>query len=201
MSEPTVLPSQDPASDRDTHPDSGKLHDQTKYLTGKPLALAVFALNAANGVAFMDLMGISALLPTIATQMHAERTIAWANTSQLIAATVGQCILGYLSDVYSRKTMLLFALGILAFGSLASGMCNFANLAPLFFVTRAIRGIGTGSISNLVNITQNDFLPLARRGTFQGFQGLSVSLGSMLGTLLGATLAVTSGGRGWSWLY
>jgi hypothetical protein len=63
-----------------------------------------------------------------------------------------------------------------------------------------VSGLATGSISNLVNISQNDILKPQQRGKFQGIQGMSVALGSLLGQLLAASL-VTHGETLWVWLH
>lgn len=122
------------------------------YLEGPKLIGAVLALNAANGIAFIDLLGITTILPTIAQDFHAEGTISWAATSQLVGATIGQCVLGYMSDLYSRRRMLQFATLLLALSALASGLCRYTKSAAFLYVIRAFSGIATGSISNLVNI-------------------------------------------------
>ncbi|KAK5128371.1 hypothetical protein LTR85_003039 [Meristemomyces frigidus] len=178
-------------------------HDQTNHLTGKPLALAVIALNFANAVAFMDILGIPVLLPVIAQHLNAAQTITWAATSQLVSATVGQCILGYISDLFGRKKMLQTALSLLMVGTLACGLCSLTKSAPLFYACRAITGVATGSISNLVNVAQNDFCTAKQRANLQGVQGASVALGSALGLLVSAALAQKDGGpvATWQFLY
>lgn len=175
-----------------------KMQDTTKYLEGSKLIGAVIALNAANGISFIDLLGITAILPSIGVDFNATETIAWAATSQLIGATVGQCLLGYLSDLYSRRRMLQAATLLLAISALACALSNYAGSGALLYTIRAFSGVATGSVSNLVNIAQNDFLPVHRRGKYQGIQGMSVGLGSIVGVLAGA--AFSNMGR-WEILY
>ncbi|KAK4508816.1 hypothetical protein PRZ48_002555 [Zasmidium cellare] len=175
------------------------MQQTTLYLEGRQLISAVVALNAANGVCFTDLLGITAILPTIAEEFNAAGTISWAATSQLIGATVGQCLLGYLSDLFSRRRMLQFATLLLTLSSLACALSSYSRSAPFLYVVRAFAGIATGSISNLVNIAQNDFLPVHRRGRYQGIQGVSVALGSILGVMAGAAFSSLAGR--WNALY
>ncbi|KAF2158439.1 hypothetical protein M409DRAFT_71642 [Zasmidium cellare ATCC 36951] len=175
------------------------LQETTRYLEGKQLILAVLALNAANGVCFVDLLGITAVLPTIAESYNAAGTIAWAGTSQLVGATIGQCLLGYLSDLFSRRRMLQYATLILTISSLLCALSGYPKDAPFLYTVRAFSGIATGSISNLVNIAQNDFLPVHRRGKYQGIQGISVALGSILGVMAGAAFSLS--GNAWNVMY
>lgn len=177
--------------------------DQTNLLTGLPLLLAVLSLNMANAVAFMDLLGLPSLLPSIATTLHAGETITWAATSQLVSATIGQCLLGYLSDLFGRKRMLQTALALLMVGTLACGLCGsvLRGKAGWFYVCRAVTGVATGSISNLVNVAQNDFCTQKQRANLQGVQGASVALGSAAGLLVGAALAQSGGGNTATWQF
>lgn len=175
------------------------MQQTTKYLEGRQLISAVIALNAANGVCFTDLLGITAILPTIALEYNAAEKIAWAATSQLIGATVGQCLLGYLSDLFSRRRMLQFATLLLMLSTLACALSKYTHNASFLYIVRAFSGVATGSISNLVNIAQNDFLPVHRRGKYQGIQGVSVALGSILGVMAGAAFSLREGR--WNQLY
>nr|POE93500.1 putative transporter c3h1.06c [Quercus suber] len=171
----------------------------TRYLEGRQLICAVVALNAANGISFIDLLGITAILPLVGISFNAEETIAWAATSQLIGATIGQCLLGYLSDLYSRRRMLQAATLLLAISAIACALSSYARSGPLLYTIRALAGVATGSVSNLVNIAQNDFLPVHRRGKYQGIQGVSVGLGSIVGVLAGAGFTANMGR--WEALY
>ncbi|KXT15049.1 hypothetical protein AC579_4878 [Pseudocercospora musae] len=163
--------------------------DISKCLAGWNLAGVVVSLNAANGVAFVDLLGVTAIFPAVSDFFTDGGSIAWAATTQLIGATVGLAILGYLSDTWSRRLMLLISIGLLALSSLACGLSSFQNRTDLFCALRTFSGIATGSISNLVNIAQNDFLPEQKRLKYQGVQGVSVAMGSIMGMMVGAVFA------------
>ncbi|TKA59876.1 hypothetical protein B0A55_12611 [Friedmanniomyces simplex] len=164
--------------------------DQTQLLSGRSLLLAVIALNLANAVAFADITSISSVSAAAAKDLNAQATINWATTSALVAATIGQCLFGYLSDVFGRRPMLYTALVLYMLGSLGCGLSHFVGSAAFFYVCRAATGCAVGSISNLVNIAQNDFLTSAQRGRYQGVQGVSVAVGSLLGLLSGAAFGL-----------
>ncbi|KAF1821482.1 MFS general substrate transporter [Dissoconium aciculare CBS 342.82] len=169
---------------------------QPQYLEGSEMIRAIIALNVANGVAFVDLMGVTALIARIGKDLQAGDTIAWAATSQLIGATIGMALLGYASDLWSRRRMLLIAQSILFFSAIACGVSRYAMSPAFFFLTRAMCGVATGSVSNLMNISLNDILPREKRNQWQGVQGCSIALGSILGMILGAVLVKT-----WQYLY
>ncbi|EME42191.1 hypothetical protein DOTSEDRAFT_54617 [Dothistroma septosporum NZE10] len=157
-------------------------------LTGGHLIAAVIALNFVNGVAFVDILGIGVIQSAISDRYKGKDAVDWNTTSALIGATVGQCVLGYLSDVFTRRKMLLSALTLLFFGALGCAGSSWVEYPEMLVIFRAICGMATGSISNLVNISQNDFCTQEQRLNLQGVQGTSVALGSIIGSLAGALL-------------
>ncbi|KAK5696891.1 hypothetical protein LTR17_024210 [Elasticomyces elasticus] len=173
--------------------------DHTQLLTGLPLWLAVIALNFANAVASMDTWSLAFISAAIAKDLNAQDTISWAATSALISATIGLCLLGYLSDVFGRRPMLYIALGLFVVGSALCGVSHFVCSAPFYHFGRAVTGFAVGSISNLVNIAQSDFLTTKQRGRYQGVQGASVAVGSMTGLLAAAAFVTNGSNPGTRW--
>ncbi|KAK1063754.1 hypothetical protein LTR74_009229 [Friedmanniomyces endolithicus] len=153
--------------------------DQTQLLSGRSLLLAVIALNLANAIAFADITSISSASAAAAKDLKAEATINWATTSALVAATIGQCLFGYLSDIFGRRPMLYTALVLYMVGCLGCGLSHFGGSAACFYVCRAVTGCAVGSISNLVNIAQNDFLTSEQRGRYQGVQGVILAAAAL----------------------
>lgn len=157
-------------------------------LTGWDLGLAVVALNFVNGVAFVDILGIGVIQSAVSDHYNGHDAVDWNTTSALIGAAVGQCILGYMSDVFTRRKMLLFAVALLFLGALGCASSASTSHAELLVLCRAICGVAVGSISNLVNISQNDICTEEQRLNLQGVQGTSVALGSIIGSLAAALL-------------
>ncbi|KAK4893718.1 hypothetical protein LTR27_007965 [Elasticomyces elasticus] len=173
--------------------------DHTQLLTGWPLWLAVIALNFANAVASMDTWSLAFISAAVAKDLKAQDTISWAATSALISATIGLCLLGYLSDVFGRRPMLYIALGLFVVGSALCGVSHFVCSAPFYYFGRAVTGFAVGSISNLVNIAQSDFLTTKQRGRYQGVQGASVAVGSSTGLLVAAAVVANGSDQGTGW--
>lgn len=124
----------DPKSN--TSPEGDETKSNPNYLTGWPMFAAVISLNAANGVAFVDLLGVTAILPAVSVHFDSGGPVSWAATTQLIGATVGLAVLGYLSDVWSRRMMLLVALGMLTVSALACGLSSYQPSTDLFCAVR-----------------------------------------------------------------
>ena len=181
------------------HPTT-KMQVKSKYLNGGPLWRAVLSLNVSNIAAFTDIVGIAFVLEEVMDHYYDSSIISWSPTAQLIGATVGQCILGYLSDIFPRRNMLLFSVVLLFFTSIGCALCVYTSSAAIFVVIRCFSGIAFGSTTNLVNVAQNDILPERRRLNFQGMQGGSVAIGSIIGAVGGAALA-SHPIKKWQYLY
>lgn len=79
------------------------LHDQTNLLPRKQLLIVFATMASAFLVAYADQNGIAVALPTMAKDLGAADTIAWAGTSSMIANTLFQVLYGRLSDIFGRK--------------------------------------------------------------------------------------------------
>ena len=80
-------------------------------------------------------------------------------------STVGQLLYGRLSDIWSRKVILLIGLAIFFIGSLASSL---ANTVTQLIVFRALTGIGGGGLMTVAQLIVSDVVPLRERGKYQG---------------------------------
>ena len=171
--------------------------DQTLHLQGRDLTYAVIALNFANAVAWHDGLAITVMLATMGQDLAAERSIAWAGTAGLLGAAVGQMLIGYLSDSFGRRYMILASLFLMFFLTLGTG---FIKTAAQLYILRGLTAITTGATSNLMNIAISDFMPLAKRPKYQGFQGVAVAIGSVIATVGGGAL-VTHYKEGWRYVF
>lgn len=104
-----------------------------------------------------------------------------------------QPLSGKLSDIFGRKECLLSAHVIFAIGCLGCGLAS--NLTQLC-VSRALTGIGGGTMNALVSVLISDIVPLRERGIWQGYMGIIFAAGMATGPPLGGLLADTIG---WRW--
>ncbi|KAK2036645.1 MFS general substrate transporter [Colletotrichum somersetense] len=173
------------------------LHDQTNLLPFKKLLVVTGTLALTLFVTFIDQNGISVTLPTIAADLNAEDTISWAGTASLVGNTTFQMLYGRFSDIFGRKAVFLCAIGLL---SLADLLCGLSQSATMFYIFRAIAGIGGGGISNLVMIILSDVVTLEQRGNYQGMTGSMVGLGSAVGPFLAAAIVEKATWRAFFWM-
>ena len=166
------------------------LHDQTNILPPYQLLVVFATLAVTLLVTFIDQNGISITLPTIAQDLDATDTISWAGTASLLANTSFQMLYGRLSDIFGRKNIFLTAVALL---SIADLLCGLSQSATMFYVFRAVAGIGGGGITNLAMIIVSDVVTLEERGKYQGIIGATVGVGNMAGPFLAAAFVDKAG--------
>lgn len=172
------------------------LHDQTNLLGKKQLFIVFSSLASALFICYADQNGIGTILPTVARDFKATDTISWAGTSSLIANTITQVMYARISDIYGRKPVFLFSVGMLV---LADILCGVAPDAPSFYVFRALGGIAGAGINSLTMMIVSDIVTLEERGKWQGFLGAGIGGGNAVGPLLSAAFALHQTWRAFFW--
>ncbi|KAK5636049.1 hypothetical protein RRF57_011761 [Xylaria bambusicola] len=94
-------------------------------------------------IALIDQTTLAASLYIVADALDGGNQAAWIANGFFITSTVGQLLYGRLSDIWSRKVILLIGLAIFFVGSLASSL---ANTVTQLIVFRALTGIGGGGL-------------------------------------------------------
>lgn len=136
-------------------------------------------------LAALDGTIIATLSVTISASFHSFSMLSWTASSYLIAVAAVQPIIGRLTDILSRKTGLLVCIVIFAFGNL---ICGLAKSQRVMIFGRAVAGAGGGGINAVSTFLGSDYIPLRRRGVWQGmsnvFWASDVGLGSIIGGLI-----------------
>ncbi|KHN98953.1 Major facilitator superfamily domain, general substrate transporter [Metarhizium album ARSEF 1941] len=173
------------------------LHDQANLLPRQKLIPVLCVLAVPSLISFIDQNGISTALPTIAADLNAKDTIAWAGIASLIANTTFTMLYGRLSDIFGRKNVYVAAVAMLAFADL---MCGLSQNVTTFYIFRGVAGIGGGGIVNLSMIIVSDVVTLEERGKYQGIISSMVGLGSATGPFIAAAFVSKSTWRGFFYL-
>ncbi|KIW93015.1 uncharacterized protein Z519_06864 [Cladophialophora bantiana CBS 173.52] len=172
------------------------LHDQTNLLGTKQLFIVFSALASALFICYADQNGIGTILPTVGRDFKATDTISWAGTSSLISNTSSQIIYARFSDIYGRKPVFLFSVGMLV---LADILCGVAPDASSFYFFRALGGIAGAGINSLTMMIISDIVTLEQRGRWQGFLGAGIGGGNAVGPLISAAFALHQTWRAFFW--
>lgn len=161
------------------------------------LTQVFLACASVDFVALIDQTSLAASLSIVSSSLQAGTQASWIAGGYFITSTSFQLLYGRLSDVWSRKYVLLALQLIFFLGSLASSL---SKTAIQLIVFRAIAGVGGGGLMTVAQVIVSDVVSLRQRGKYQGIFGAAVALANGVGPLIGGALA-TSSREGWRWIF
>ncbi|KAG7010080.1 hypothetical protein G7Y79_00001g003520 [Physcia stellaris] len=126
----------------------------------------------------------------IGSDLQALNKTSWIATSYFLTLTSFQPLYGKLSDIFGRKSALLFAYAVFGLGCLFCGLAR--NMGELV-AARMVAGIGGGGMTTVVSILMSDVVTLRERGVWQGIVNIIYATGAGCGAPLGGILADSIG--------
>ena len=111
--------------------------------------------------------------------------LSWVVTAYLLAVTATTPLFGKLSDIYGRRVVLLWAIGIFIAGSVA---CALAQNIWMLILSRGLQGIGGGGLLPIAQTIIADLLSPRERPVVQGRTSIMFMSASILGPVLGGLL-------------
>ncbi|KAF4924794.1 Efflux pump dotC [Colletotrichum viniferum] len=172
-------------------------NEQTNYVQPRTIITIFLACATVDLVALMDQTTLAASLNIIGNALNSSNQTAWIASGYFITSTTGQLLYGRLSDIWSRKFILLIGLAIFFTGSLASSV---AATGTQLIVFRAWTGIGGGGLMTVAQMIVSDVVPLRERGKYQGILGAVVAIANGIGPVIGGALASQSRDS-WRWIF
>ncbi|KAF1849201.1 MFS general substrate transporter [Cucurbitaria berberidis CBS 394.84] len=134
--------------------------------------------------------------PIIASEFNALHDSSWLLTSFALAQASTQPLYGKLSDIYGRKSMLLLAYALFAFGC---GLVGIGGSMSTLILGRVISGAGSSGMTALVSVLITDLAPLRDVASWRAYINVVATTGRSIGGPLGGWLADSVGWR-WSFL-
>ena len=162
---------------------------------GASRRLVIGSLMIALLLSALDNTIVGTAMPTIAGQFNAFGLYAWVSTSYAVTSTIATLLLGKLSDLYGRRRLLLFTIGLFLFASL---LCGAAQTMPQLIAARALQGIGGGGIWGLTFATVGDIVPPRERGKYFGLFSSMWGIAAVLGPLVGGVIVDNAS---WRWIF
>ncbi len=143
------------------------------------LALFLFAL---------DQTVVGTALPKIVTDLHGNSLYTWAVTIYLLTATISGPIYGKLSDLFGRRPIVIFAVGLFLISSALAGLSQEMWQLILF---RGLQGLGGGAVFPIALAVVADLYTPAERGKYLGLFGAVFGVSSLVGPGLGGFITDT----------
>lgn len=165
------------------------------YRSHRQILVILGALMTGMFLAALDQSIVGTALPQITSDLRGLDKLSWVVTAYLLASTAATPLWGKISDLYGRR--LIFQAAIITF-LVGSALCGFARDIDELIAFRALQGIGGGGLMALALATIGDVVPPRERGRYMGYMGAVFGSASVLGPVLGGTLA---DGPGWEWIF
>ncbi|KAI1638429.1 major facilitator superfamily domain-containing protein [Biscogniauxia mediterranea] len=170
------------------------------------LLIGVFASNVDSSL-------VIATYPLIASEFNDLENSSWLFIGFLLAGTATQSLYGKLSDIYGRRSLLMFCYALFAVGWYVHENMNI--LAPFLLLTsiyqsgvgqtmaqvilgRILSGSGGAGMTALAAVIVTDIAPLRDVASWQSYINVVATIGRSIGGPLGGLLADTIG---WRWSF
>ena len=150
------------------------------------LALFLFAL---------DQTVVGTALPVIITDLSGEQLYTWSVTIYLLTATISGPIYGKLSDLFGRRPIFIWAIGLFVASSVFAGL---SQEMWQFVVARGLQGLGGGAVFPIALAVIADLYPPEERAKYGALFGAVFGLSSVLGPLIGGGI---TDAFGWPWIF
>ncbi|KAF4451834.1 hypothetical protein F53441_5153 [Fusarium austroafricanum] len=174
-----------------------EFNEQTNYVPKRAIITIFLACASVDLLALMDQTMLATSLYIIGNALGSTAQVSWIASGYFITSTVGQLMYGRLSDIWSRKIILLLGLAIFFIGSLASSLAESVLQLTIF---RAFTGIGGGGLMTVAQLIVSDVVPLRERGKYQGILGAVVAIANGIGPVIGGALS-SSSEDSWRWIF
>jgi EmrB/QacA subfamily drug resistance transporter len=125
---------------------------------------------------------VATALPSIVRDLGGVSGIAWVVSAYLLFQVATMPLYGKIGDLFGRKRVLLFAIGLFVLGSVA---CGFAQSMPQLLAARAVQGLGGGGLAVLGMAILGDLVPPRQLGRWLGYQGMLFAVAVVVGPLVG----------------
>jgi EmrB/QacA subfamily drug resistance transporter len=149
------------------------------------------ALMLAIFLGALDQTIVAVSMPAISAQFNDVGLLAWVISGYMVAMTVATPIYGKLGDLFGRRRMILFGMGLFTVASL---FCGLAQSMEQLVLARIIQGIGAGGMVSVSQAIIGDVVPPRERGRYQGYFSSMYAAASVAGPVLGGLLT-----EHWSW--
>jgi EmrB/QacA subfamily drug resistance transporter len=153
------------------------------------------AVMLATGLIAVDSTIIATAVPSIVADIGGFAQFPWLFSIYLLAQAVSVPVYGKLSDLFGRKPVILFGIGLFLAGSILGGAAW--SMATLIG-SRAVQGLGAGAIAPVAITIVGDIYTTAERAKAQGYIASVWGIAAVVGPALGGLLSEYAT---WRWIF
>ena len=158
--------------------------------------LITFSIMAATIMQSLDSTIANVALPQMQGSLSATQDqMAWVLTSYIIAAAITIPLTGWLAGRFGRKKV--FLLSIIGF-TVTSALCGISTSLAEIVLFRLLQGVSGAALVPLSQAVLFDINPPERHGKAMAIWGVGVTLGPVLGPMLGGWLTEN---YSWGWVF
>ena len=157
-------------------------------VAGVMLVIFLFAIDATI---------VSTAMPTIVAKLGGLELYSWVFSIYMLTSALTTPVFGKLSDLYSRRRLMLIGIGVFVAGS---ALCGAAQSMEALIWFRAVQGLGGGAIYALSFIVVGILFPAEQRAKVQGVISGIWGVASVLGPLAGGNVSVVHELRDRFWI-
>ena len=157
-----------------------------------PVLLAVMLCTALVAI---DATIIATAVPAIVSDLGGFSQFPWLFSVYLLAQAVSVPVYGKLADLFGRRPVMLFGVGMFLVGSI---LCGAAWNMPVLIAARVAQGLGAGAVLPMSMTILGDLYSVAERAKVQGYVASVWGLASVVGPTLGG---VFSQYASWRWIF
>ncbi len=138
---------------------------------------------------------ISTAVPSIVSSIGGFSNFPWLFSTYVLAQAVTAPVYGRVADIFGRKPVMLFGVGLFLLGSI---LCGAAWSMGSLIGFRVLQGIGAGAIGPMSITIAGDTYSVAERARVQGYLASVWAISSIIGPTLGG---VFSEYVSWRWIF
>ncbi|WP_246595041.1 MFS transporter [Actinoplanes auranticolor] len=155
----------------------------------------LLAMMLSTGLIAIDSTIIATAVPSIVGDIGGFTEFPWLFSVYLLAQAVSVPIYGKLNDLFGRKPVILWGIGLFLISSILCGVAW--SIAPLI-IFRVLQGLGAGAIMPTTITIIGDLYSVRERAKVQGYVASVWGVASVVGPTLGG---VFSEWASWRWIF
>lgn len=153
------------------------------------------AVMLSTALVAIDTTILATAVPSVVEDLGGFTQFPWLFSTYLLAQAVTTPIYGKLADVFGRKPLMLFGIGLFVLGSV---LCALSWSMTALIVFRGVQGLGAGAIQPAAVTIMGDIYSVAERAVAQGYVAGVWAVSAVVGPTLGGLLSEHAS---WRWIF